>query len=539
MLNVVTLSSLCKVFFDEAPKDENFKSFSLLQNEYGAFQLALKSDEKIKLSVKIESELNVACCEVKNIPAQKVCSKGDDYYLRKEAGLFPDLLCECDEIEADVDWKSLRFEIKTEDEKAGVYPVKVTLSDGEKAVCEKTVEVEVIGARLPEQKLICTNWFHTDCIHTYYDVPVFSEEYWRITENFARAAAEHGVNFLLTPLFTPPLDTAVGKERPTVQLVDVSLEDGKYTFGFSKLHRWIEMCRRSGIKYFEMSHLFTQWGAMHTPKIMATVDGKYKQLFGWKTWAASKKYTEFLRAFANELIPFLKKEGVDKQCFFHVSDEPSMERLRDYGKRSALIKELFGEFPIIDALSDFEFYKKGIIKNPIPCINHAEEFYGNVPELWIYYCCGPDSGHYPNRFFGMPLQRMRVLGYQLYKYDIKGFLQWGLNFWYSQLSDHPIDPFKTSDSDGAFPAGDAFVLYPGEGGKPLASIRFKAFREALQDQRALQLLESLTGREKALSVLESDGEIKFNEYPMCSEWQLKKREEINSAIKNALCCEVK
>ena len=134
---------------------------------------------------------------------------------------------------------------------------------------------------------------------------------------------------------------------------------------------------------------------------------------------------------------------------------------------------------------------------------------------------------------------MRVLGYQLYKYDIKGFLQWGLNFWYSQLSDHPIDPFKTSDSDGAFPAGDAFVLYPGEGGKPLASIRFKAFREALQDQRALQLLESLTGREKALSVLESDGEIKFNEYPMCSEWQLKKREEINSAIKNALCCEVK
>ena len=83
------------------------------------------------------------------------------------------------------------------------------------------------------------------------------------------------------------------------------------------------------------------------------------------------------------------------------------------------------------------------------------------------------------------------------------------------------------------------MLYPGEGGKPLASIRFKAFREALQDQRALQLLETLTGREKTLAVLESDGEIQVNEYPMCSEWQLKKREEINSAIKNALCCEVK
>ncbi|MCQ2471226.1 MAG: DUF4091 domain-containing protein [Clostridia bacterium] len=534
MLQTIVLSSLTKVFLDEAPKDEKFSCFSLLQNEYGAFQIALKSDEKIELKIKIESDLDVSCFEVKNIPAKKVCSTGDEYYLRKESGLFPDLLCDCDKIIADENYRSLWFEIKTNKENCGNYPVKIQLLNSEKIVSENTVTVEVIGAELPEQSLVCTNWFHTDCIHTYYDVPVFSEEYWRITENFARAAVEHGINLLLTPLFTPPLDTAVGKERPTVQLVDVTVENGEYSFGFSKLQRWIEMCNRCGVKYFEMNHLFTQWGAMHTPKIMATVDGKYKQLFGWKTWAASKKYTEFLTAFSKELIAFLKAEGVEKRCYFHVSDEPSMERIRDYGKRSALIKELFGEFPIIDALSDFDFYKKGIIKNPIPCINSAEKFYGNVPELWTYYCCGPDKDFYPNRFFGMPLQRTRVLGYQLYKYDIKGFLQWGLNFWYSQLSDHPINPFETSDSDGAFPAGDAFVLYPGEGGKALASIRFKAFREAFQDQRALQLLEKLAGREEALKILQNDGEIKFNEYPHSSEWQLKKREEINSAIKNLI-----
>lgn len=534
MLYVKVLSSLQKVFLDEAPEAEEISLFSLLQNEYGAFQIAVKSSEKIQLQIKIDSPLDVKFFEVKNIPAKKVCSKGDDYYLRREAGLFPDLLSETDTFCADENYRSLWFEVKAKNEKAGTYPVKVSLINDGEILCEKTVSVEIIGAEIPEQELICTHWFHTDCIHTYYDVPVFSEEYWRITENFVKAAAEHGINFLLTPLFTPPLDTAVGKERPTVQLVDVTLENEKYTFNFDKLHRWIEMADRCGIKYFEMSHLFTQWGAMHTPKIMATVNGEYKLLFGWKTWAASKKYTEFLRAFSKELIAFIKKEKIEKRCYFHVSDEPSMERLRDYGKRSALIRELFGEFPIIDALSDFDFYKKGLIKNPIPCINSAEKFYGNVPELWTYYCCGPDSGHYSNRFFGMPLQRTRVLGYQLYKYDIKGFLQWGLNFWYSQLSDHPINPFETSDSDGAFPAGDAFVLYPGENGKPLASIRFKAFREALQDQRALQLLEKLKGRDEALKILESDGEIKFNEYPMSAGWQIEKREEINAAIKSAL-----
>lgn len=134
----------------------------------------------------------------------------------------------------------------------------------------------------------------------------------------------------------------------------------------------------------------------------------------------------------------------------------------------------------------------------------------------------------------MPSQRNRVLGYQMYKYEVKGFLQWGLNFWYSRLSDHPIDPFTSSDPKDSFPEGDAYVLYPGENGEPLVSLRFKVFRDALQDQRALNLLESLIGREKTLELLESDGVLTFNEYPHSDAWQLQKREQINRAIKENL-----
>ncbi len=536
MLETILLSSLNKVFPDERPVDAGFNHLSLLKKEYGGFQLAIKSEEEKTYQIKIESELNVRCFEVKLVPAKKICNTGDDYYVRKTSGLYPDLLCECSSITVDNNYRSLWFEIYADNIKSGVYPVKIMLCENGKTVCEKKTDVEIIPVDLPEQDLICTNWFHTDCIHTYYDVPVFSEEYWNITEKFVREAVKHGINMLLTPLFTPPLDTAVGKERPTVQLVDVAVDNGKYSFGFDKLRRWIDMCDRCGIKYFEMSHLFTQWGAMHTPKIMACVDGKNKQIFGWKTWASSKKYTDFLCEFAKELCGFIKEEGIMHRCYFHISDEPSMERLKDYGKRSKLIRNLFGEFPIIDALSDFDFYKKGLIKNPIPCIPSAEKFYGNVDNLWVYYCCGPDKDYYTNRFFGMPMQRTRVLGYQMYKYNVKGFLQWGLNFWYSQLSDHPINPFETSDSDGAFPAGDAFVLYPGNNGEPLSSIRFKAFREGLQDQRALNLLESLIGREETLSVLQREGEISFSDYPRSSDWHLRTREKINSEIAKAISC---
>ena len=36
---------------------------------------------------------------------------------------------------------------------------------------------------------------------------------------------------LLTPVFTPPLDTTVNGERLTVQLVDVRRDAGVYSFG--------------------------------------------------------------------------------------------------------------------------------------------------------------------------------------------------------------------------------------------------------------------------------------------------------------------
>src|SRR5690606_38890715 len=98
-----------------------------------------------------------------------------------------------------------------------------------------------------------------------------------------------------------------------------------------------------------------------------------------------------------------------------------------------------------------------------------------------------------NRFFSLPSVRNRIIGVQLYKFGIQGFLHWGFNFWYSQYSVKAIDPFRVTDAGGAFPSGDAFVVYPGPEG-PLDSIRWEVFREALQDMRALELLEQLAGK---------------------------------------------
>ena len=142
---------------------------------------------------------------------------------------------------------------------------------------------------------------------------------------------------ILTPLFTPPLDTKVGGERPAMQLIDVTIEGGKYIFGFQKLKKWIDMCISCKIKYFEMSHLFTQWGAKHAPKIIAKKDGEQEKIFGWDTDASGPEYKGFLDEFLPKLTQKLEEWGISKRCFFHISDEPKPEDIESYNAAKQIV----------------------------------------------------------------------------------------------------------------------------------------------------------------------------------------------------------
>ena len=178
----------------------------------------------------------------------------DDYYRFSKSGCYPDLLLPSgDKIKLRKGINVFWFEVDGRDAEVGTHRIEVSV-DGKTV----GVDVEIINSELDFSNFAYTCWFHTDCLMSYYGFEAFSDEYWRVTENFLRTACEYGMNCVLTPVFTPPLDTEVGKERPTVQLVDVTVTKGEYSFNFDKLTRWIEMAERCGIKYFELSHLFTQ-----------------------------------------------------------------------------------------------------------------------------------------------------------------------------------------------------------------------------------------------------------------------------------------
>ena len=71
-----------------------------------------------------------------------------------------------------------------------------------RVVCSCVMKITIIGASLPQQKIIHTEWMHADCLADYYQVDVFSEEHWEILENYFRQYVKRGCNMMLTPLFT-------------------------------------------------------------------------------------------------------------------------------------------------------------------------------------------------------------------------------------------------------------------------------------------------------------------------------------------------
>ena len=158
-----------------------------------------------------------------------------------------------------------------------------------------------------------------------------------------------------------------------------------------------------------------------------------------------------------------------------------------------------------------------------------------MPELWLYYCCS-QTKDVSNRFIAMPSARTRILGVQLYRYKVAGFLQWGFNFYNSVLSLKRIDPYKVTDADGAFPAGDPFIVYPGENGEPLESIRYMALRQGFHDLRALQLLEELAGRETVEAVIAEDlaEELTLTNYPRNNAYLHHLRQRVNEEIEKRI-----
>lgn len=542
---MLTVSSLQKVFPNETPTLVQ-SAYTVMQNEVFHFQVCCKATNLTQmLRVDIDSDVadRISVRVVEGIPARYAKNVNiDDYYIKGHGNndVYPDLLrpnIQNNEIFVPDNWFTYWITIDGRDSllPVGKHDIKIrvynTYAEGMWFYYDSTCvyTLNVIEGVLPKTGITYTRWLHYDCICDKHGVEPFTDGFYKITAEYVKSAVKHGMNMLYVPIITPSLDTQIGSYRRTVQLVKVFLNGGKYSFDFTELKRFLDFALSLGIEKFELAHLASQWGAKYTPKVVATVDGEEKRIFGWEYPITYPEYSRFLNAMLPELKKFFEDNGYIDRVYFHISDEPQPDALDNFRVVWDIVSKVFPNARFMDALSHSDFYDAGYINHPVVGI----EVYDNFPTEWVYYCGCMCRKYETNCHFIMPSQRTRILGFEMYRNGSTGFLQWAINYYHTTNSRQKIDPYFVSDAGGGFEAGDSYVVYPA-GDTVYESLRHEVFFDAFQDYSALKVLESYIGKDKVLQLLDDEGVKKnYKDYPRSAEWHLAFKLKIYDLIEQA------
>ncbi len=559
-----TVSPMRRIFDDYIPK-EDFTYLSGMKNEPLAFSLAYRScaakgdngrAPDTPISVRVLSKLPISAYKVCKVAyaASECEDAGED-----AGGACPDLLlpriAAPEIVHLPLDTKLPYYE---KDEKNtlnascfATQSVFIQINAEGKSLCagDHTVTVEVIGlmsgevlsthtvtvhlvdAELPKTDLILTNWFHQDCLCDISRLPLYSDAYFALLEKYLFEYVQNGMNTLLFPTFTPPLDTPIGGKRMNVQLVKVKKNDDEYSFDFSLAARFVEVAKGAGVRTLEHTHLFSQWGAAYAITIYGERDEEQTVLFNHNTPASDPEYIRFLSAYLSAFSEFAEKMGIKDDILYHISDEPVLENIEGYRRAKTLMRSIFPDGKFADALDDYDFYREGLVEMPIVDVESIKNYEGKCDNMMLYYTGGEAMPGLVNRLLSSAPQRTRALGYVLYNYNAKGFLHWAYNNYYGRMSNglfHPaFDPCFYKNIPGV-----TYLVYPDTDGSPLPSLREKQILAAVSDHRALCLLESLTSRETVLSLAEEalGMKITVTAIPKDGDALLAMREAINKKI---------
>ena len=489
-------TSLHKVFPQSPAMNKDSLTLQAARNSRISFQVAFHSDMKDQTQITCNIEAGDIKSQVRYVglvPFQHFNTdvrKGEIEGIGYLPGMLPDPLYPLTKVNA-TPYATRSFWVTLTvpaDIKPGVHNCKVKLSWTEGKISkerELTVQIDLSKLTIkPRHDFHVTHWWRGEATSIYYKTDLYSERWWQLTRAQMKDLIDHGNDVaFIQNLF----ELRAVFKQPCQMLAVNEVSPGKYTFDWSKIKRFVDMCRELGYTRFEWAHLWLYWGvqdAMHVYTKKA--DGTYKMLWDEHLKATDPVYINFLKQYLPELHRFLIKERMLNDSYFHLSDEPWSEHIENYRVARNILHELAPWMKVMDALSDVRYGREKLTDIPVPVISSAGDYLKeNIPH-WVYYCTAPRD-EWLNRLYDTPLAKIRMSGFLFYRLKAQGFLHWGYNFWYKLDTEQTIDPF-TEASGTAYPgiaAGDPFVVYPGPDGV-YDSIRWEVFAEALQDYAILQ-----------------------------------------------------
>jgi hypothetical protein len=324
-----------------------------------------------------------------------------------------------------------------------------------------------------ERHLKVTTWFSDRAMCRAHNIERFSNDYWRALAAYARDMADHRQNVFLVPLDLIALKREKGREL---------------SCDFERFDRYIETFLAAGpMDLIELGHV-----AHFGPKGWSGPDIEWNAfpIEGEKKPDSDSRSTA-VAALLGQLVTHLRERGWLERSAIHIADEPSVSNILSWKQHSAVVGRLAPGLRRIDAIEAEDF--DGFLEIWVPKLQVIEPWQrplrqaaSSGAEIWFYTCLHP-YGVYCNRLLDNTLLQVRLLPWMAARYELRGFLHWGLNHWTNS-------PYEDVSPRG-LPPGDNAIIYPGDKA-PIDSIRWEVFRDGLEDFEYLWVLEDRLAKTK-------------------------------------------
>jgi len=314
------------------------------------------------------------------------------------------------------------------------------------------------------------NWINIDNICTIHGVEKWSEPFWDMLGKYARTMARGRQNafwFIWPDYFAFDSAGNVVGFRP------------------DRLERYIRVFLDAGLTTIHGAPIVGRRNWTGSTDMLLSVraaDGK-------EVDAVSEKGKRMLSQMAERIIAVMKKNNWDGQWLQGLFDEPEDAYVDRYRELISLLRGLKPDIKILEATMTMNV--SGLVNVWCPQVQEYQanqEFFDKRKaagdKVWVYTCLSP-GGPWLNRLLDEERIRQVYIGWALAKYDLQGYLHWGLNF----HTPKPFEELVRFHMEGQFlPAGDSHILYPLHNG-PLSSHRFEAHRIGMEDYELLAQLK--------------------------------------------------
>lgn len=465
----------------------------------GTFCLQILLAAQEKVNVRAEGPFRMECCEMRPMPVHYNTGNGIDqggamvlqpaekpaYAVRRAPFEVYDCLVPAPQGEiAPRAGRAAMYLVfhMTQGTKTGELTETVTLEtrDGSH-VCRVTAQV--YDVQIPADTFPITNWFSLAAIARCHGLAEGTPEYLEMVRRYALAMRRAHQTVFFMNLED---DRCVVSKKP-------------WTFDFEYLTPVIETFFRAGMKTMELGTLLGRGKLPNGLPDMMT--GRFTCGMAEEVLFESAEGYALITAYLQALAAYLKKHGFHDRVLFHIHDEPDVhyrdegtlaDRRRQYYLAAGMVRRYLPGARIIEAVKSTAFY--GGVDIFVPIIDGYEanrtefdRYAAMGDEVWTYVCCGP-QGNYLNRFMDFALLKGRLLFWGCARYRLGGYLHWGFNQFPAGM-----DPFAETSCPNptglgtSFPAGDSFLVLPGDKG-PWLTMRFEAARRGAEDVMLLNLL---------------------------------------------------